>query len=233
MTSWDLSWEALRGVSATFDLPWEAESPVALTLAVVLTANGIAVPPPRPDSGHHPLHHEEGDLLAPAMTLVALTVAVRTAIATWNASRRTPSGERSAVDDHDFDKIRTSVEGLRDERLERIERKLDALRVDLVPGSGGEGGKGGRKQGGGGGGGGGAGASGGAGGTVYATTVIVPPALLGWLREANPELAAEFDPDGNDGERRAWLARVQQWLTTSAAQVPANVVANLLADLAQ
>lgn len=76
VASFDLPWESLEGVSQTFDLPWESEGLVALTLAVVLTANGIAVPPTRPEEALDPLHHHEGELLAPTMTFVALTVAV-------------------------------------------------------------------------------------------------------------------------------------------------------------
>ena len=78
--------ESLRGVSATFELPWESEGPIALTLAVVLTANGIAVPPPRPETGYH-LVPEVGDVLALGMTLTALCVAVRLAVE-WNARSR-------------------------------------------------------------------------------------------------------------------------------------------------
>jgi hypothetical protein len=87
VASFALPLESLRGVRATFEIPWEAEGVAALTLAVVLAANGITVPPARPDPGYHVPPHE-GEVLAPTMTLVALLVAARLIAEAWSAAKR-------------------------------------------------------------------------------------------------------------------------------------------------
>ena len=133
----------------------------------------------------------------------------------------------SDMDEDDLEKIPASVGQptrgpsvgqQREEQLERIEIKLDQL-LERSSGIGGDGY--------------GALALGGDGGSVYSVVTIVPQELLEWLREANPELAEDFDPNWDFDQKRDWLEKVHHWLIGSTPDVPANVVANLIAGQLQ
>lgn len=117
-----------------------------------------------------------------------------------------------------------------------LESLPDEVKLKLIPllFGGGTGGAGGAAGPGGaaGGGGGAAGGGGGSGGVIYNVNYapLPPDALLEWLTQRNPELAAALSSADEQSRRSGW-ERLRDWLTSQALTIPADIVGGIIGTL--